>query len=233
MRKGGPMNDDELVAYLAREPTPPVDPAQRAELDKLRGILSDESVWVEPHPDLQERIVGAIATARPSFSDSGEIQEPTTPADRRENVVELRPRRTLYWILGAAAAVLLVVGVSIGLMSRGGDPIEFQAALEGTELAPEASGEVSLTRTESGWKIHLQAAGLPRLDNGAYYEGWLKNEDGVLVPIGTFNQPDDVVLWAGVAPSSYPTLSVTRQRANGNPASTGQVVLVGTSHPEN
>jgi hypothetical protein len=50
------------------------------------------------------------------------------------------------------------------------------------------------------------------------------------VPIGTFNQPDDVTLWAGVPPSSYPTLTVTRQLADGNQASSGQVVLEGTTH---
>jgi hypothetical protein len=227
------MNDDELIAYLAGEGTTPGDPAERAELDRLRGLLSDEAVWIEPRADMQERIVGAIASAAANSSDPGENQESTAPGNGRENVVELRRWRGRYAILAAAAAVLLVVGVSIGLLNRGGDPIEFEATLEGTALAPGASGEVTMTRTESGWKIHLQAEGLPRLDDGAYYEAWLKNEDGVLVPTGTFNQPDDVILWAGVRPSSYPTLSVTRQLANGNPASSGQVVLVGASHPKN
>jgi hypothetical protein len=233
MRKGDPMNDDELIAYLAGEPTTPVDPAEREELDKLRGLLSDEAVWVEPQPDTQERIVGAIASAGANASTSGEDKEPSAQTDGRENVVELRRRWTFYGILGAAAAVLLVVGVTFGLSSRGDEPIEFEASLQGTDLSPGASGEVTLTQTESGWKIHLQAQGLPRLDNGAYYEAWLKNKDGILVPIGTFNQPDDVILWAGVKPSSYPTLTVTRQLANGNPASSGKVVLVGISHLKN
>ena len=50
------------------------------------------------------------------------------------------------------------------------------------------------------------------------------------MPVGTFNQPDDVTLWAGVPPSSHPTFTITRQLANGDPASTGQVVLLGTAH---
>jgi hypothetical protein len=231
MRKGDPMNDDELIAYLAGEATTPGDPAKRAELDKLRGLLSDEAVWIEPRADMQEGIVGAIARAGANSSDSGEDQESTAPTDGRENVVELRSRWRRYAILGAAAAVLFVVGLTIGLTNDGNESIDFEASLEGTHLAPDASGQVTMTRTASGWKIHLQAQGLPRLDNGAYYEAWLKNDDGVLVPTGTFNQPDDVILWAGVPPSSYPTLSVTRQLANGNPASSGQVVLVGASHP--
>jgi hypothetical protein len=27
-----------------------------------------------------------------------------------------------------------------------------------------------MIRTDSGWEIHLQATGLPRLDNGAFYQ---------------------------------------------------------------
>ena len=106
----------------------------------------------------------------------------------------------------AAAAVLLAVGFAIGLTNQGSEPAEFAASLQGTALAPDASGQVTLTRTDGGWKIQLQAEGLPRRDDGAYYEAWLKNEAGILVPIGTFNQPDDITLWAGVAPSDYPTI---------------------------
>ena len=47
--------------------------------------------------------------------------------------------------------------------------------------------------------------------------------------IGTFNQPQNVILWAGVPPYNFPTMTVTRQVANGNPASSGQRVLTGTA----
>jgi hypothetical protein len=40
----------------------------------------------------------------------------------------------------------------------------------------------------------------------------------------------DVTLWAGVPPSSYPTLTGTRQLTNGEQSSSGQVVLVGVTH---
>jgi hypothetical protein len=108
--------------------------------------------------------------------------------------------------------------------------VEYAAALGGTGLAPKASGSVTLTKTVSGWRIHLHATGLPRRDNGGYYEAWVKDGTGALVPVGTFNQPDDVTLWAGVPPTTHPTFTVTRQLANGDPASTGQVVLLGTAH---
>jgi hypothetical protein len=227
------MNDDELIAYLAGESSAPIDPDKRAELDRLRGVLSDPAVWAEPQPDLQERIVDAISSTGATSSDTAPDPEPEGSTADRHNVLRLRTRRTKYAILSAAAAVLIAVGIAIGLTNHDSKPAEFAASLQGTDLAPDASGQVTLSRTESGWKIHLQAEDLPRRDNGAYYEAWLKNDAGILVPIGTFNQPDDVTLWAGVPPSSYPTITVTRQLANGEQASSGQVVLQGTTHPEN
>ena len=53
----------------------------------------------------------------------------------------------------------------------------------------------------------------------------------MLVPIGTFNEGSDVTLWAGVSPASYKVLTVTRERADGNEASSGQKVLVGSVRP--
>ena len=81
----------------------------------------------------------------------------------------------------------------------------------------------------SGWEIHLDATGLPRLDNGRFYQGWLRNSAGVLVPIGTFNQGDDVTLWAGVSPANFPTMTITEEAADGDQGSSGQRVLVGTA----
>lgn len=103
--------------------------------------------------------------------------------------------------------------------------------VSGTALAPDASGSATLTKTEWGWRIELSATGLPRLAGGRYYEAWLKGRAGVLVPVGTFNDARKVTLWAGVPPTEYPGFTVTRQRAGGSPASSGQRVLTGSVHP--
>jgi hypothetical protein len=50
----------------------------------------------------------------------------------------------------------------------------------------------------------------------------------VLVPVGTFNEGRNVTLWAGVPPTSFTVLTVTREQADGNQASSGEKVLVGT-----
>jgi hypothetical protein len=57
----------------------------------------------------------------------------------------------------------------------------------------------------------------------------LRNPEGVLVPIGTFNQGDDVTLWAGVSPENFPTMTITEEAADGDQGSSGQRVLVGTA----
>ena len=69
---------------------------------------------------------------------------------------------------------------------------------------------------------------VPHLEGGVYYEAWLKNAAGVLVPIGTFNDAREVTLWSGVPVTQFRTLSVTRQRAGQGPASSGVRVLLGT-----
>ena len=56
----------------------------------------------------------------------------------------------------------------------------------------------------------------------------LKNGAGLLVPIGTFNEGHEVTLWAGVSPKEFTTLTVTRERADGDQTSSGEKVLVGT-----
>jgi hypothetical protein len=97
-----------------------------------------------------------------------------------------------------------------------------------TALVPGARGEATLTKTTSGWRIELDASGLPRLDDGRFYEAWLRNDDGVLVPVGTFNDGRNVTLWAGVSPKDFATFTVTRERADGDQGSSGEKVLVAT-----
>jgi len=117
--------------------------------------------------------------------------------------------------------------VAVIVVGSGSHGTRFQAALGPTRLAPRASGEATMTRTSSGWRIHLDATGLPRLADGRFYEAWLRSPAGVLVPIGTFNEGRNVTLWAGVSPEAFRTFTVTREQADGAQASSGEKVLVG------
>jgi hypothetical protein len=116
----------------------------------------------------------------------------------------------------------------VAVFSSSSSKTRFQAALAATALAPGAKGEATLTKTSSGWRVELDATGLPRLAGGRFYQAWLRNASGVLVPIGSFNEGTNVTLWAGVSPEQFKTLSVTRERADGDQTSSGEKVLVGT-----
>jgi Anti-sigma-K factor rskA, C-terminal len=171
----------------------------------------------------QERAVGLLR---------GAGDEVDAPAGLRARLEAQRPARTvraprrlaLGGVAAAAAAAAVVAVVVVGSGSHG---TRFQAALGPTALAPGARGDATLTKTSSGWRIHLQATGLPRRAGGRFYEAWLRSPAGVLVPIGTFNEGRNVTLWAGVPPTSSTVLTVTRERADGNQASSGEKVLVG------
>jgi len=135
-------------------------------------------------------------------------------------------------LISIAAALAAVVVSGLLLFSAGTKAPRFDVALAGTNLAPNATGSATLTRTDSGWLVVLHATGLPRLDGGQFYQAWLRNSSGVLVPIGTFNEGTDVMLWSGVSPADYPTFTVTKEMADGNQASSGQRVLSGNAVPD-
>ena len=129
-------------------------------------------------------------------------------------------------LVGAAVTAALAVGVAV--FRSGTSGVRFHAALAATDLVPGARGAATLSKTLSGWRVELNATGLPHLAGGRFYEAWLRNSAGVLVPIGTFNEGRKVTLWAGVSPKSFTTLTVTREQADGDQTSSGEKVLVGT-----
>ena len=94
---------------------------------------------------------------------------------------------------------------------------------------PAASGEATPDQDILGLADRARRDRPARLDGGRFYQAWLRNSAGVLVPIGTFNENRDVTLWAGVSPEDFATLTVTRERADDDQASSGERVLVGTA----
>ena len=213
------ISDDDRIAYLAGEPGESLSPQERAELDELRAVLEAPATWAEPDPSLEDRIVATIADAATR-----------RPTPRRRLAVARTPRFRRPAIalgsLATAAAAAIVIAVAV----NNGSPVQEQFAMivTGTSLAPGAHGSATLTKTAAGWRIELSATGLPRRANGLYYEAWLKNPAGILVPVGTFNDAAHVTLWSGVPVTKFRTLTVTQQTANGNPASSGKRVLTGT-----
>jgi hypothetical protein len=218
-------HEDDRAAYLAGEDRQSLTADERAELDELRGVLGSPAAWAEPRADLEDRVVTAIAE-----------QAAARPARPRERRLPARLRQRWSrpaYALGGLAAAAAVAAIAVVLATNTGSPRprQFAMIVSGTALAPDAKGSATLIKTGSGWRIELAATGLRRLAGGRYYEAWLKSPTGVLVPVGTFNDARNVTLWAGVPPPDYPSFTVTRQRAGGGPASSGERVLTGSIRP--
>ncbi len=236
-------DNDRIIAYLAGEPDDSLTPSERAELDELRALLGAGEAWEDPDPVLEDSIVAAIAAEASTRPRSAEA--PARPAPAHPSPAEAsRPRRSWAERLGfsrrtyafagaalaAAAVIAVVVGLSVGRRGTSSAP-RFAMVVSGTPLAPSAHGSATLTKTTSGWRIELKATGLPHLANGRYYQAWLKNAAGILVPVGTFNDARNVTLWSGAPVTQFRAFSVTVQQANGDPRSSGRRVLTGIAHP--
>lgn len=215
MRRGG---EEELAALADGS----LAPQRRAELEAR----------IEASPILADRLAEQ-ERALTLLRDAGDEVE--TPAGLRARLDAQRSSRNVRTprrlaLAGVAVAAVAAAAAAVIVASSGSHGSRFQAALGPTPLAPKASGEATLTRTSSGWRIQLAATGLPRLAGDRFYEAWLRSPAGDLVPIGTFNEGENVTLWAGVSPVSYKVLTVTRERADGNQASSGEKVLSGPIH---
>jgi hypothetical protein len=182
-------------------------------------------------PELADRLAEqrrAVALARGA---AAEVEAPPALRERieRRQPARRQPLRRGLILAGAVVPVVLALVIGLRVIDSGSSGASFRAALAPTDVVPGAGGEATFTKTDSGWRIELDATGLPRRQGALFYEAWLRNAAGVLVPIGTFNEGEKVTLWAGVSPKDYPTLTVTRERADGDQASSGEKVLVGAA----
>jgi hypothetical protein len=208
------------VAELAALADGSLAPERRSALEARVAASPELADWLAE----QQRAVAFARTA---------VDGVDAPAGLRARVEAQQPVRhsrapRRLVLVGASAAAVLAVAVTMGVLSSGTSAQSYRAALASTALAPNAAGKVTLTKTPSGWRVDLRATGLPRLDRGRFYQAWLRDAAGVLVPVGTFNDGQNVTLWAGVSPKDFATFTVTRERVDGDQSSSGEKVLVAT-----
>ncbi len=206
----------------------PIDDGQMpSEYADLAALLSNPELWEDPSPATGDAIVTTI-TAEAALT--AELTRTATTGE----VATISPlrRRLVPVVVGIAAALLVVVGVSVALDSgTGSDPRVDEVAMVGTDLAPDASAYAVIADTPLGTVIHLDLSGLPPAPAGAYYEAWLRTGPEVGVSAGTFHLrggDGEVELWSGVSTDDYPIVTVTLQEEGGGTASSAQVVLRGT-----
>jgi hypothetical protein len=210
-----------------------------AEIAEL-AALADGSLPPGRRPALEARVAASSKLAEQlgeqeravAFARSATNGVEAPPALRARIEAQRAARRMRVSrrpvLVGAVATAVLTLAVGVAVFRSGTSGERFHAALAATDLVPGATGAATLSKTPSGWRVELNATGLPRRAGGGFYEAWLRNSAGVLVPIGTFNEGRKVTLWAGVSPKSFTTLTVTRERADGDQTSSGEKVLVGT-----
>ncbi len=205
-------------------------PDEADDLSQLADLVGDPLTWVEPRAGLEDAVVQAVETADPAPSKPAHTDAVVTALDRR------RPSATRRWQVLVSVAAVVVAAVLIGgalIAYRGnGRQSEFTAQLAATSLVPGASATADIERNAGGFRIALDAQGLPVRASGEFYEAWLKNDAGTLVPIGTFSSSDtDMTLWSGVSPAQFPILSVTIESPDNDQSSSGRVVLTGRVNP--
>jgi hypothetical protein len=216
-REDGPEAEIAELAALADGSLPP---GRRAALEAR----------VAASPELAERLGEQQRAVALTWSAADGVEAPSALRARIEAQRGARRMRVSRRpvLIGAAATAVLAVALGVAVFRSAPSGQRFHAALAATDLAPGATGAATLSKTSSGWRIELNATGLPRLAGRRFYEAWLRNSAGVLVPIGTFNEGRKVTLWAGVSPKSFTTLTITREQADGDQTSSGEKVLVGT-----
>src|SRR5262245_37879083 len=128
-------------------------PADRR--DRLEEQVSASAELAELLAEQQR----AVAFAR---SAAAEVTAPAglrvrIEAQRRSRATQARGRLRLG--LAGAAAVAAAVAIVLNVSGPGTAPERFHAALAATTSARGVSGDVTLTRTSSGWRIQLDVSG--------------------------------------------------------------------------
>ena len=201
---------DDRATYLESGAGPV--PADRERLDRVREMLARAEMWSEPPHQVAENVLAAIA------ADSADPSRGQTGGGNG--------RRWAIGGVAAAAAAVVALVLGLGLGRAPGTVLE----MGGTELAAGATGEALVGNAGAGWWIRLEVSGLPATDPGQYYEGWLWSDDGDGVSVGTFHLrrgDGPITLWSGVDPAGYPSLWVTLEDEDGDPAASSRVVMRG------
>jgi anti-sigma-K factor RskA len=210
--------NEERERLIADARGEPLDSREAAELPLLADVLADSSTWAEPSPELEDAVAGAVADA-----DATRTKPPTSVARR-----QAKSRRWPRVLVSVAAAAVIATVVATVVVTRGGTSPDFESQLTATGSAPGAHANADITHNDAGFEIELDPDRLPPLRGGEFYQAWLKNSAGALVPVGTFSSSDGrVTLWSGVSPKDFPTLTVTIEAPDNDQTSSGRRVLTG------
>ena len=189
-----------------------------AELEEVAGLLALAPPAAEPPADLEAR---ALAAARRAAAEDGSGAPAPGAAPRRR-----------AWTIGMGVAALAAAAIAGAFFLGGrvldGGPAgtrEISAVLRAPGGGETASVEV--TRTGIGRVVELSSDDLPILPKGELYEVWFvgpvdRPGSPQRISAGTFHPDEDgrtrVTLAAAVDPALFPTIVVTAEPGDGDPA---------------
>lgn len=173
----------------------------------LAYLLGDSATWVEPRAVLEDAVVGAVELTR---------------ARRRRN------RRLLRRTMAGAAAVAAAGALVFGLSAHHETDAEFKGRLTASGSLGAATGSTEIYASRSGFRVALDASGLPDLPAGRFYEAWLADSNGTELPVGTFSSSrSQITLWAGLSSADFSRMTVTVESDDNDQAPSTDVVLAG------
>jgi anti-sigma-K factor RskA len=204
----------------------------------LRQLTAEEQQELEHHLEECFRCRDELDRIQQTHTRLREFAANEPPAELKTQTMARIRRETMTRIgvrwkgwAPAAAALLLVAILGIGLFQPIiGDSSE-ELQLTATPLAPGASGVLQGEKVGENIQFELDVRGLPKLQKDEYYEMWYAKENGERISCGTFRaQPGGLTtlnLTAPVNAASYPKVEVTREPDNGDPGASGEKILVG------
>lgn len=192
--------------------------AEVAELRGLPELLEQAAPPVEVPPSLRERTFAAVERA----------------------AAQQRRRRRLRLALTAVAACLVLVVAFVGgyTLSRVGPFADRGRVIEFALAAPDggpARATAKVRQVGDGLAITMEVSGLAPTPPGSVYECWYVGPGDSLarpnrVSAGTFTVGADgrasLRMHSAADLQRYPAMGVTLERDRGNPARTGDKVLV-------
>jgi hypothetical protein len=204
------------------------------ELAELRALADrvqmEPTTWEQPPPGLWQAIAGETGVASAPI-EVAPVEAPapaeapveaSAPVDLAAQRARRRP--VLPWILGAAAAVVVVVGLVVATADTS-DPTSLASApLD--RLGPAGTGEAELVDDDGTLSLRVDTEGLDAGDG--FLEVWVIDPDvtrlvslGPLRPDGTYDLPP------GLDPEDFPVVDVSVEPLDGDPTHSGDSVLRG------
>ena len=179
--------------------------AHRSALGSMLQILDDPLLWIEPPPELEQRVTRLIETS--------DAEEPPMAGRRRR-----------WQIIAAAAVVIVAVATGAFLFGRQPPP-DWEITTAGVGPGESAVAVIGGWNVEGGTRVVLAAEGLAAAPAGYMYELWFIR-DSSPISGGTFAAADQPVkLFVGVGRREYPRVAVTLEPLDGDPAPSGIFVF--------